>query len=186
QGLAMRRWSGIARGTSLALLAALGTMLIVACGSLSTSQQAASTGAPTSAPQATAGTASPATSIHNGPALVCPTNQAPADASAFAPGLVLTANAGPAQAVSVGSGQHIEARMAPGFTWTLTRDDAAHSLSTPASEGWYDAGAKVCVWRFAAAKSGTARLTFVGALVCPPLKVCPSAEQTVVYTITVK
>lgn len=188
QALRARRWSGYARGTCLALLTALGAIALVSCGSLSTNQRAMSASTPTSASQATAtSTAAPTTPIHtNSAAFVCPTQQAPADASAFAPGLILTASAGPAQSVSVGAGQHIEIRLAASSTWTFTRDDTAQVLSILASEGWIDTGAKMCVWRFAAAKSGTARLTFVGAVVCPPLKVCPAADQTVVYTISVK
>jgi hypothetical protein len=118
----------------------------------------------------------------------CPSGQSPIDAASFTPDVIVTQDAraaGTAQPVVLAPGQRLEIRLQPMFTWELKMSGAGNALAVTGPQGWYDASLKMCVWRFTAAGAGKATLAFDGDVVCPPLKLCPSMEQSVAYRVTV-
>jgi hypothetical protein len=119
----------------------------------------------------------------------CLAVRAPADAAAFMPDVIVSQpsqTTGAPQPVTLARGQHLEIRLQPTSSWQLTVVDPNAILAAVSPQGWYDSDARACIWRFTARGAGSARLSFVGAAVCPPLKLCPSVEQTVLYAVTVR
>jgi hypothetical protein len=196
---------GAAAPAGLALcLAALAVfvVLLAACGQTSVSSQASVNGpadtpsAPTTTASRAPTTPSPASaqpasgqkaggSANNG----CADAQAPADAATFKADVIVSQSAqgaGAAQPITLAQGQRLEIRLAPSYSWELSASDPGHTLAGANPEGWYDAGAQACIWRFTAQGAGSAQLTFSGAAVCPYLKLCPSVEQTIAYGVTVR
>jgi hypothetical protein len=119
----------------------------------------------------------------------CPSTQAPADAAAFTPDVIVSQPlqaTGAPQPVTLARGQRLEVRLQPTYSWQLTMADPTAILAGASPQGWYDSAVRACIWRFTARGTGSARLTFVGAAVCPPLQPCPSVEQAVIYAVTVR
>jgi hypothetical protein len=157
--------------------------LLAGCGQVMVSGQEM-TGTPT----VPAATATPA-KITGRTSADCPLLQAPADAGSFQPDVIVSQdpqNAGIAQPITLTQGQRLEIRLQPGYAWELTVSDLNHVLSVPSPGGWYDGTAKACIWHFAAAGKGNAHLSFQGDIVCPPLELCPSSEQSAVYSVTIQ
>lgn len=164
------------------LLLAL-AFLLAACGPVAASSQKTTSTSP-------AVGSTPTSAKNSGQASTdCPLLQAPADVGTFKPDVIVSQNSrdgGTIQPVSLTQGQRLEIRLQPGFAWRLTLSDPSHVLIAPGSGGWYDASARACIWRFTAASQGTAQLNYQGAMVCPPLKSCPSVEQSASYAVTIR
>jgi hypothetical protein len=119
----------------------------------------------------------------------CPSAQPPADAASFKPDVIVSQDAqvaGKAQPIVLAQGQRLEIRLQSMFNWELMMSGASSALAVTGPQGWYDANLNVCVWRFTAVGSGEANLTFDGVIVCPPLKLCPSVEESAAYRVTVR
>jgi len=119
----------------------------------------------------------------------CPVSQAPPDSGSFKPDVIVSQNpqnAEVAQLITLAQGQHLEVRLQAGYSWELTVSDQNHILVSTSSEGWYDAGVKACIWHFTAGGRGDAQLSYRGVLMCPPLKSCPSVEQSALYHVTIR
>jgi len=119
----------------------------------------------------------------------CPATQAPADAAAFTPDVIVSQPSqatGAPQPVTLARGQRLEVRLLPTYSWQLSMADPTAILAEVNPPGWYDSAVRACIWRFTARGTGSARLTFAGAAVCPPLQPCPSVEQTVIYAVTAR
>jgi predicted secreted protein len=179
----MRRILGGNVRLSILLILALG-FLLTACG-----QTAANSNTTVNASTAPVPSPTPANKTNNQAAADCPVSQAPADAGAFKPDVIVsqnTQNAGATQPITLTQGQRLEIRLQPGFTWELTTADPNHILTPVGPGGWYNASVHACIWRFTAASRGSAQLNYQGALVCPPLELCPSVEQSASYALTVR
>ncbi len=141
-----------------------------------TSSTASSPGSPTQ----TATAASGATG-QNG----CTSQNPPATAGTKADVVVTFAGGADGQKVALNKGQTLEVRLPASMRWSLSVQGDASVLSAATDNGWYDASGDACVWRFAAAKQGTATLAFAGVAVCKPHTQCPTLATSQEYDITV-
>jgi hypothetical protein len=176
-------------------------LLVAACGQSSVSNEAVINGAAATPPAATATAMAAAAGTPASPSIAsgqkatsrgvegCSTALAPADAAAFTPDVVVSQTAqetSAPQPVTLARGQRLEIRLSPADSWELSATGMSSILVAVNPQGWYDGGARACIWRFTAQGAGSAQLTFVGAAVCPFLRLCPSVEQTVTYAVTVR
>jgi hypothetical protein len=116
----------------------------------------------------------------------CPEPQAPTTAGAKADLVVGTNGGAGGGAVTMVTGQVLEVRLAPVVRWSLVIQDPNGVLLPADHNGWYDAGAQVCVWRFTAKSAGTASLAFSGRPICAAGKACPQYILESNYTVTVQ
>jgi hypothetical protein len=158
---------------------------LAACGQLTAGNEGPAGG---QVPTSTPAQGTPPASSHFNRATVdgCPAQQAPADAASFRPDIVATQNGGPSQAISLTGGQRLEIRLDPHYRWQLATSDPDHTLTSTATQGWYDGSLDSCVWQFTAASAGSAQLSYRGSIVCPPLELCPADEQAVSYQVAVR
>jgi hypothetical protein len=82
-------------------------------------------------------------------------------------------------------GEIVEFRLAATIRWGVSMQNSA-ILTPHQSNDWYDASGQVCVWRYTAAATGMAHLTFEGGLVCPPNTACPALAAIAQYEVTVE
>lgn len=158
-------------------------LLLAGCGQATVSSQVA-----VNTSTAPASTATPA-KVNGATANGCPASQAPPDAASFKPDVIVSQNpqaAGAAQPITLTQGQRLEIRLQPGYSWELTIADQNHILVSTSPGGWYNASVNSCIWHFTAGGSGDAQLSYRGALICPPLKACPSVEQSATYHVTIR
>jgi hypothetical protein len=119
----------------------------------------------------------------------CLSGQSPTDAASFKPDVIVSQNsdaAGVAQSITLAQGQRLEIRLQSMFNWVLMISGTSNALAITGPQGWYNASLKMCVWRFTAIDAGEVRLDFEGTIVCPPLKLCPSIEESATYQVTVR
>jgi hypothetical protein len=157
--------------------------LLAGCRQVTMGSPVATSGSP-----ATSSTATSAT-INSIPSTGCPVAQSPAGAASFKPDVIVSQNsqvAGTVQPIILAQGQRLEIRLQPMFSWDLTISSNGNALAITSPEGWYDASVHACVWRFTAVGAGEVQLTYNGVIVCPPLKLCPSVEQSAIYRVTVR
>ncbi len=177
------RYARRSDGRLLILLLLALVFLLSACGQAPVQSNAAgNTTTPVPSP-------TPPKKIGEQAATDCPVSQAPADAGAFKPDVIVSQNAqnaGTAQPITLTQGQRLEIRLQPGYNWELTVTDLNHILTLVAPGGWYDADAHACIWRFTAESTGNAQLNYQGTLICPPLELCPSVEQSAIYAVTIR
>jgi hypothetical protein len=155
--------------------------LLVGCGAAPMRSSTATTSSP--APTATSAKINGATSQG------CASGQSSAGDASFKPDVVVTQDAqvaGTTQPITLSLGQRLEIRLQSMFNWEQMAPDASIVLASAGAQGWYDASRNACVWRFTAVSMGDVTLTFDGVIVCPPLKLCPSMEQSVAYRVTVQ
>ncbi|HEU5368629.1 MAG TPA: hypothetical protein VFU69_09200 [Ktedonobacterales bacterium] len=159
-------------------------VLLTACGQAAANSNTTVNTSPAPVPSPT-----PANKINNQTVADCPVSQAPANAGAFKPDVIVSQNAqnaGTAQPITLTQGQRLEIRLQPGYNWELTITDLNYVLTLVGPGGWYDADSHACIWRFTAASRGSAQLNYQGTLVCPPLELCPSVEQSAIYAVTIR
>jgi len=165
-----------------ALVALMATSSLIACAPVNPGAQSA-TGSLSHA------TTTPSRARPGGMALnSCSNQQAPADAGSFRPDVIVSQvgqGGGSPQTIALARGQRLEIRLGSTFRWELTAADSGHVLASTSSEGWYNSAQGACIWRFTAVASGSARLSYTGAVECPPLEVCPALEQALNYLVTV-
>lgn len=87
------------------------------------------------------------------------------------------------QTVTLHRGQTVEFRMGTTFEWLLLVSDPAHMLVAQQPQGAYDAGLKLCVWRFSVTAAGTAHLTFDGEPHCKGGTACPQLALEQEYDV---
>jgi hypothetical protein len=88
--------------------------------------------------------------------------------------------------VTMTTGQVLEVRLGSVLHWTLVWQDPNGVLAPSDRNGWYDAGAQVCVWRFTAKNAGTVNLAYSGRPICPAGKACPQFVIESDFTVTVQ
>ena len=134
--------------------------------------------ASTSTPPATPGSAA-----LNG----CPTQQAPPDATSKPADVVANeiANAN-GQPVTLKVGQILEVRLSAPKRWGLSLQDSSQILQPDATEGWYNAMLRDCIWRFTAKSAGTASLIYAGGPVCAANTKCPDFVEAQEFDVTVR
>jgi hypothetical protein len=164
----------------VALLASLS--LLTSCGQMTPGGQRVQSGSPSASSTPASRLAGAAS--YNG----CPAQHPPVDAASFRPDVVVSQeNVSSPQMIALTQGQRIEIRLQPMYRWQLTASDSSHALAASSNpEGWYDDSLKACIWRFTAAATGSAQLSYSGPIVCPPLELCPSDEQSLTYDVTVR
>ncbi|WIG59693.1 MAG: hypothetical protein OJF49_002440 [Ktedonobacterales bacterium] len=152
------------------------TLTLVGCGVTS----AGSGGAGGSATATSNAALTPGSAALNG----CP-NTSASGAGLTPPDLTLRHGGIEPQHVTLKTGQTFEIRLEAVIRWGLSARDASAILTPQGPQGWYDASQRECVWRFVAAKAGTAALNFAGGPVCAPRTACPQYARIEQYAITV-
>ncbi len=116
----------------------------------------------------------------------CPSPQAPSSAGAR-PDVVLGGQSSLAGgSASLATGQVLEVRLGSSLRWALTLQDPTHVLAPADGNGWFDASAQVCVWRFTAQTPGMVSLSYSGRPICPPAGACPQFIVESNFQVTVK
>jgi hypothetical protein len=91
--------------------------------------------------------------------------------------------ANPAQ-VTLNINQTVEIHLPGTFRWGGGPNDPNHILSATTPEGWFDQASHNCIWRYTAAKAGTATLIFSGTFLCDAGKPCPAIATVAEYDVT--
>jgi hypothetical protein len=116
----------------------------------------------------------------------CAEQQAPSTASTKADVVVGSNGGAGTKAVTMTTSQVLEVRLGPVVHWTLVLQDPKGVLLPANHNGWYDAGAQVCVWRFTAKSAGTVSLVYSGRPICAAGKACPQFVIESDFTVTVQ
>jgi hypothetical protein len=131
----------------------------------------------------TSSAASPsATTQANG----CPTQIIPVDPQPAATVVVTQQNSGNPAPITLNIGESMEIHLSSTLSWHLNVADPDQSLSAITPEGWYNESLPACVWRYSAAKAGSATLTFTGTVLCPAGQQCPQLAVATEVAVTVK
>ena len=138
-----------------AFLALLMLGLLTACGAVS-SPSSGDTGANGAGGANTSATATPAdsgSSTRNG----CPSQQAPAAASAAADVTVKELAGESSKSVALKKGQTLEILLPATYHWRLGTSNFGGMLTDVKPEGWYDTATQSCAWRFTGASEERSR-----------------------------
>jgi hypothetical protein len=89
------------------------------------------------------------------------------------------------QTITAHNGDIIEIQLPFGHKWTgPTTSQGVLQLQGPA--GYASKSANVCVWRFVARGTGTARLMFYGQALCQASQICPMYITAIPFDFSVK
>jgi hypothetical protein len=157
-------------------------LLLAACGRTTNAGggNAGSTATTTAATATTKATATAIASTKNG----CPSQQAPTTPLPAASTVKTQGGASPAQ-ITLNINQTVEIHLPGTFRWGGGPNDPNHILGVTAHEGWFDQASHNCIWRYTAAKAGTATMIFSGTFLCDAGKPCPAIATVAEYDITV-
>jgi hypothetical protein len=99
---------------------------------------------------------------------------------------VVLTNANSGTTITAKKGDTIEIKLAFGHTWQGPTNLSQSLLTVQGPAGYAFPSAKVCVWRFLAASTGTAHFSFEGRPICQPNQACPMYIMAVPFTVTIE
>ena len=98
---------------------------------------------------------------------------------------VVLTNANSGTTVKAKKGDTIEVKLSFGHIWQGPTDLSQDLLTAQGPAGYAYPSAKFCVWRFLAAGTGSAHLSFEGRPICKPTQACPMYIMAVPFTIDI-
>ena len=152
--------------------------VLSACGTNTTTTGA--TPSPTATATAPTATATRSQAIGDG----CPNTTVVATPPPTA-NIVLT-NANSGTTISAKKGDTIEVNLPFGHSWQGPTDFSPNLLTVQGPAGYAFPTAKACVWRFLAASTGTAHLTFAGRPICKQGQACPMYIMAIPFTVDIQ
>lgn len=173
--------AGIRHYRLLASIIPLFLVLVLALSACGTNAPTSTGAAPASTATAPVVTATPTQGQAN-------TNGCPSS-TVIAPPLptanVVLTNADSGTTVTAKKGDTIEIKLSFGHVWQGPMDLAQGLLTAQGPVGYAYPAAKVCIWRFLAAGTGSAHFSFEGRPICKPTQACPMYIMAVPFTVDI-